>query len=261
MSSDSKDTDVDPKRMDVTDGPAHISRRKTSPPPTVIAEQTERARARAMKRPISPGVMLEPNKRGGFTTTSPHSDLAAWELQLADAFGTRSASVMKCFIQHLRSLVAESWHDQLQQWKPNETELNAALAMIAGQRPRNEAEAALAAQMVAVHWMQMRISAQALKHDRMDGRDAAIAGRLARTFVMQVEAMEKLKGRGRSVRQSITVRKELHQHVHYHRGDGEVAEQPQAKPAQRIEGGSEVPGESADGKVVPLASRARKTGL
>jgi hypothetical protein len=132
---------------------------------------------------------------------------------------------MSTFILQLKGLVAESSDDQADRWKPNETELNAALAFVAGIKPRNEAEAALAAQMVVVHWMQMRLSRQAMRYGSVDVNTAAVAGKMARTYTMQLDALAKIRGKQSSSRQTIKVRKELHQHVHYHHhGEGEEVE-------------------------------------
>ena len=210
-----------------------------------------------MGRPLSPGVMFEPNGKDGYVITSPHSDLELWELQLADGFGTRSSSVMRTFMGQLKRLVPEAWDESAQRWKPHETELNAALAMVADVQPRNVMEAALAAQMVAIHWMQMRLSAQALNrgHGILE-RDAALAGKLARTYVMQLEALAKLSGKQKTARQSIRVRKELHQHVHYHhdRGAKEYDGQPQGRPATIVDQCAALPSANASGEPLSLSS-------
>lgn len=48
--------------------------------------------------------------------------------------------------------------------------------------------------MVAVHLMQMKLSGQALNGGNPEPRSCAIAGKLARTYAMQLETMAKLKG-------------------------------------------------------------------
>ena len=91
----------------------------------------------------------------------------------------------------------------------------AAVQVVRSVRPRNEAQACLAAQMVAVHLMQMKLSAQALNRGHPEPRSCAIAGKLARTYAIQLETMAKLKGKG--TRQRITVRKtSTHEHKHIH---------------------------------------------
>ena len=43
-----------------------------------------------------------------------------------------------------------------------------------------------------------------------------VAAKLARTFTLQLEALNASRKRKPAARQTITVRKETHQHVHYH---------------------------------------------
>jgi hypothetical protein len=63
----------------------------------------------------------------------------------------------------------------------------------------------------------MRLGAQAINHRGMVmERDAALAGKLASRFGSLMEVYQGLRGKRRSTRQTITVRKELHQSVHYH---------------------------------------------
>jgi hypothetical protein len=148
---------------------------------------------------------------------------------LCDALGTRSTDTAHTFLRQLTQLCPQYWHSNGEagqgEWVAGEDEINMVLAMVAGIRPRNEMEAALAAQMVAVHLMTMRTAASALRHGgHIIPGTAAIAGKLARTFAMQAEALAKMKGK-RSSRQTITVRQEKHvhhhQHVHLAGGPGE----------------------------------------
>lgn len=114
--------------------------------------------------------------------------------------------------------------------------------------------------MAATHLMIMRLSAQAFNHSGSVGREgAALASKLARTFTMQCDAMQALKGKSRTAKQSIHVTKELHQHVHYHeeRGDGEPKEQSLGlgQPAQIVDGHEAMWREDAGGDALPYPSR------
>lgn len=261
--------DIDPNTEDVGSNPKRRRRRpRVQPEPTAaLKAEGVKAKARMSKRPSSPGVMWEyqgEEGKGQYLITAPHADLDLWELQIADAFGTRSWSIVRTFTQDLKRLCSQSWDEPNGAWKPNEREMNAALAMVADMKPDNVAQAALAAQMVAVHLMTMRVSKQALNHGGMImERDAVLAGKLARTYVMQIEAMQGLKGKRRSTRQTITVKKELHQTVHYHdhRGSKKNDEQSQGRTDSRrpeiTDDRDAVPGEDEGGRVVPLPRRAR----
>ena len=258
-------TDIDPKRLHVGQGEQECRKQRELPdPPAYVKAEQAAALSRVKRRPLSPGVMLEPRRgdQPGWDVTSPHKDHDLWELQLADAFGTRSLSVMETFMRDLKALTRQDWDTDARQWKANERELNAALAMVADHKPRNTAEAALLAQMVAVHWMQMRLSARALSGGALIyEKEAALAGKLARTYAMQLEALRSLRGGKRPTRQTIIVKKESSQHVHYHRhgGAGESggechatdgAGQPAAVPA--------LPSPDEARRVVPITSRSRK---
>lgn len=249
--------DIDPKAVDVIEQKRRTRRRKVPSPPAQVAAGKDRALKRAMARPLSPGVMFEPNGEG-YKVTSPHSDLELWELQLADAFGTRSLSIMRTFLGQLKALVPRAFDEANGLWKPHETELNAALAMVADVQPRNVREAALAAQMVAVHWMQMRLSAAALNNGGMVmDRDAALASKLARTFTMQLDTLDRIRGKRRTAKQSIKVTKESHQHVHYyaHGGAGETNGQVHDADARPTAQCNALPSPEQSGQVVRLSRR------
>lgn len=249
--------DIAPGELNVAERKRRRRRRAIAAPSAQLAAAKPRALKRALARPLSPGVMFEP-KGQSYAITSPHSDLELWELQICDAFGTRSMSVMRTFMGQLKALVPDAWDESNGLWKPNETELNAALAMVADVQPRNVREAALAAQMVAVHWMQMRLSASALNRGGMVmDRDAALASKLARTFTMQLDTLERIRGRRRTAKQSIKVTKETHQHVHYHdhRGAGETDGQVHDADARTATPCPTMPGAEPGGQVLRLPSR------
>src|SRR3546814_13137920 len=88
----------------------------------------------------------------------------------------------------------------------------------------------LAAQMVATHLLTMKVGARALRYD-YDTRTAASYAKLAKAFAMQTDAMQGLKGRKRTARQSIKVTRESHhhQHIHVHRGPEQNDGQSQAR--------------------------------
>ena len=116
--------------------------------------------------------------------------------------------------------------------------------------------------MVAVHWMQMRLAAQALNNGNMVmAEDAALAGKLARTYVQQLQALRDVQGKRRSTRQTIKVSRENHIHYHDHRGDKENGGQPHEARAESIEGSASLPGDEPRGQVLRLASGVRRRGV
>ncbi|KRA81628.1 hypothetical protein [Altererythrobacter sp. Root672] len=260
-------SDIDPKALNVEPRKRRRPklRNRPEPRPTLKSKQgaTEK-RLNAM--PLSPGVMLEPTE-DGWLQTSPHNDLDLWEAQLHVALGTRSTSLVRVFIAQLKNLCRRDWDEDLQRWKWNETELNAALALVADVRPRNATEAALAAQMVAVHVLQMNLAMDAFNSGGMVmEKEAALVSKLARTFTMQLETLRSLRGGKRpTVRQSIKVTRETHyhkhEHLHDHRGVQELEEQPHEQHAEAITVRPALPSPNEGGEVVPLPRRNRKASV
>lgn len=244
---DMQDGCIDPNKLDAAAKPRRKRRKRNRPEPAAELREWERAaERRALARPYPPGVMFEPAGFDEETPTPPHSDDGLWWLQLADAFGTRSSAVISTFMDQLEALCGQShWDDDAKQWRLDENQFSAALAIVNSVKPRNEMEAALAAQMVAIHLLTMRVTARALKYD-YDTRTAATAGKLAKTFTLQMEALQSLQGRKRTARQSITVRKELHQHVHYHRGEAESDGQPHEPRAATVDQCTALPSPEPD---------------
>lgn len=253
---------VDPATLDVAAKPKRKRRARNRPKPGAELEDwAKAAKVRAYSRPHPPGIILEPAGYELEHWTSPHNDPDLWALQLADAFGTRSRAVISTFLTQLSALCGDThWDAKAKQWRLDENEYSAALAIVNAAKPRNEMEAALAAQMVAIHLLTMKVTARAIRYE-YDTRTASVAAKLARTFAMQMEALRATRRRTSTVKQSIEVRKETHQHVHYHRGEGETDGQPQATRARHSEELPALPSPDKGGEAVPLASRRRKASL
>lgn len=273
---------IDPSRVDLAD--KHNRRRKPvtrkrEPMPDWLKPWAEAAAKRMLDRPASPGIIAEPSGVGEdcqLSLVSPHADENAWWEMLGDAFGTRSMGVIQTFIDHLSELTAPSYDHTNECWKPNERQLNAALAILHASRPQNEIDAMLAANAVALHWMQMKAASGVLKTNLVDGRTAAASASLARAFVSTVEAMDRRKRRKRASRQIITVKRDTHHHQHKHvhlQGGGvKIGGQPDATErellAQAIErtaipaGCTPLPGPRAHNRRdVPSESGAGEAGV
>lgn len=258
---------LDPAKVDV--GAPKKRKRKPKPrkvpdPPEELRKWAVAAEKRMFTRPYPPGVLLEPAGFDEEHWSAPHSDHDLWSLQMADAFGSRSHAVLVTFSQQLEALCGRNiWDEEKRQWRLDEHELSAALAIVNSVKPRNELEAAHAAQMVAVHLMTMKVSARALRYD-YEPRMAAVAGKLARTFTLQREAFERIRKPNRTAKQNIKVTKELHQHVHYHhesgpRGAAGSDGQSDAPPAAQPPEIPALPGpEEERGRVVPITRGSRK---
>lgn len=267
-------SDIDPRHLDAAKPRKRYRKdRKRPEPPDVLKAGRAGARAFADTLPLMPGVMAE-YARDGIKSVAPHNDEELWFLQLVQAFGTRSMSLLTVFLEQLSKLCPEVWDQDSGAWKMDETEWNALLALVADNQPENSLQAALAAQMAATHMMMMRLSAQALNRgSSVYHGDAALASKVARTFTMQCDAMQALKGKSRVARQSIHVTKEEHQHVHYHDNRGGGHSEPQshdpasAEPSETVwsnePGGQSLPSPSRTGQdalPVPRGKGGRTTG-
>lgn len=207
-----------------------------------------------------PGVMAE-TRPDRIEIMAPHNDDELWELQLVQAFGTRSMSLLRTFLRQLSKLCPQAWDEDARVWKVDETEWNALIALVADHQPENSTQAALAAQMAATHMMMMRLSSQALNrgHTVLE-KDAALASKLARTFAIQCDAMQALKGKSRVAHQSITVRKEQHVHYHDNRGGGHSGSQSHgpAGSGRTIEASEAMWSEEPGGQSLPSPSRTEE---
>jgi hypothetical protein len=239
--------------------------------PEVLRTLGNKAIKRHLARQATPSLEIT-IRDGGWWFESPYHDEDEdhWVALLFDAFGTRSLATFRTFMCQLAELCSTDWNKAEDAWHPSEDELVAAVQIVRSTKPRNEAEACLAAQMVAVHAIQMKLSAQALKSGWSEPRTCAIAGKLARTYAAQLETMSRLKGRGS--RQRITVRKysqHEHKHIHLHQGDGENGNQPheptrgstKIKAALEFERGSALPNPDASRDIVSVPRDERQKTL
>lgn len=254
---------MDPGKADVamTKPRRRKLRNRIDPHPDMIADKAVLEK-RVKARPAHPMVMLEPAGMDREHFVPLHNDQRLHDLQLAEAFGTRSYAVMATFLRQLEELCSDKyWDEQARQWRLDESTFNTVLALVSSIKPKNEMEAALAAQMAAVHILTMKVTARAIRYE-YDTKTSAAAGKLARTFTMQMQELRAMRGKTRTTKQSIKVTKELHQHVHYHdtRGGGETGGQSHAARdggASPVAQCSALPGQDALGEVVPLPRRTR----
>ena len=229
----------------------------------VLKELGDAAIARLTKRRASPALEIT-TENGTWWFASPFADEdeERWIALMFDAFGTRSQATFRTFMVQLSELCSTEWDDAEGVWRPAEDDLVAAVQIVRSTKPRNEAEACLAAQMVAVHLMQMKVSSQALK-GWPEPRTCAIAGKLARTYAMQLETMAKLKGSGS--RQRITVRKysqHEHKHIHLHQGGSENGNQPHTPTAAKeSENCTSLPCPNAPRHALPMSSSEGKSAV
>ena len=250
------------------------------PLPGFLQSLGKRAIDRHMRRPAAPDIDVEGDAYGdGWVFSSPYreDDEEAWLALLFEAFGTRSTAAFNVFTTQLSLLCSQRYDHEAGHWRPDEHELIAAVQLVKTVQPRNEVEAALAAQMVAVHFTTMKLAAAIAQMPSPDARTVGTMGKLARTYTSQMEAMDRLKGKRRSTRQSINVKHEkhvhTHQHVHLERGgakNGGQACEPCGSPNsenKQIEqagpdaGGASVPSSHSSRVVVPMPRKQGEGSL
>jgi hypothetical protein len=183
---------------------------QTNQPPgeaekTAIVEAAKRVAC----RPKPPHGSLKAKREDGAVKVElgpKHNDVPGWNARLMDALGTRSSDFANTEVD--RMLAAMVPRDGV----PTETQLNAAVAVVNGARPRDEIEAMLASQMAVTHALAMDMLGRVKQSPTVPYMEtcANLATKLQRTFVAQVEALSKLRRGGE---QKVTV-----EHVHVHAG-------------------------------------------
>ena len=189
----------------------------------------------------------------------PDGDLPKWIARVLEAFGTLSPNFAALMLSELIALIGGD--------EQCEVHVNAALAVVDGLKPRNEAEALLAVQMVAAHLGAMRslsLSGQArqLVQFQVHGE---LANKFMRTYASHLETLSKLRRGGE---QNMKV-----EHVYVYQGGQavvgdinvsrgedarEIDRQPHAPGSAAFASSSEVRSEGAIGRSVPGASDKRK---
>lgn len=125
----------------------------------------------------------------GFAIDHPDQELG--EQLMMNALGVADREAMHGIVRQLvkASVSGES---------PDEVTLSFMLSMVRSIRPRDPLEAMLVAQMVSVHVMAMRCAHHLADADDLAQHDSAARalGRLARTFPVQIEALNRHRSRG-----------------------------------------------------------------
>ena len=125
----------------------------------------------------------------GFSIDHPDSELG--EQLMADALGVADRDAMHGI---LRQLVKASVNGE----RPDEVNLAFMISMVKSIKPRDSVEAMLMAQMVSVHVMAMRCAHHLANAEDIARQDSAgrALGRLARTFPIQMEALNRYRNNG-----------------------------------------------------------------
>lgn len=194
---------------------------------------------------------------------SPYAeeDQEPWLALLLQAFGTRSASVATCFLEQLSSFCRRDWDSDANEWRPSQEEFDAVLAIVSSTKPRNEAQAAFAAQLAALHLAAMRLARRVTGDALGDDRTVAVLTKTVRAYGDGLATMQRLQGKSRSTRQTIKVESQRHQHIHYHGGSEDFGGQAQATRAEVSASSRSVQGPRTVGPALSLASGTGETSL
>jgi len=167
----------------------------------------------------------------GWKVESPFAkeDNDRWAVLLYDAFGTRSQGACSTFIRQLSDLCFSRWSATEREWKLSEAELIAAIQIVRSTQPENEAQACIAAQMVALHFTAMKLGGITTANlSTQDERTAATLARVAKAYASLARTLAQLQGKlqARTINQTYEIHK--HEHVHFEGGVSDFGGQGQA---------------------------------
>lgn len=164
--------------------------------PSHTRQKAEAAIERHKQRQATPGVEVAGGWRDwSYGNPYRESDADRWAALVFDAFGTASQSAARVFLDQLANLVANDYDKGATDWRPNLDELNAAIAIVASAKPENELQAAIAAQMVALHFTSMGLARRLSDQAAPDERTAATLARVAKAYADLATRLAKLQGK------------------------------------------------------------------
>src|SRR5262245_61229325 len=146
------------------------------------------------RRPRATVATIKSGKNKGLLSGPSHSDQAGWAYRALDALGTPSTDFLLMELQRIAGALNLSVEN-------TERGLNAALAVVDGQRPKDEIEAQLVLQMAVTHATAIDMIARARRAESLGQLDShgALGNKMLRTFARQVEALVLLRRGGKQV--------------------------------------------------------------
>jgi hypothetical protein len=191
------------------------------PMPDVLRPLGEAALARMRKRRAVPQTETRPQVRGrpgawGFLECPyREEDLDLWAALILECFGTRVLDVGQAFMRQLAAMCPDVLYEGEDHSRVDEEALRQALAIVYAMRPRDEAEAAFAAQLVAVHLVTMTMGSTLRHH--VDRRSANALAGLVKAYGQGLTALRGMQAPARRrSRQTFITKKEIHVHQHHH---------------------------------------------
>ena len=229
---------------------------------------------RLTKRSAPPRVLIEKTKTG-WRFASPYAPEQAerWTALLADALGTRVGGVIDHFLEVFTTLCRDGrWDNKGRCWFPRQTDFDAVLAIVASLKPDNEAQAAHAAQLAALHISAMKLGEEANKRSWPEPRTVALLAKTTRAYGEGMERLARLQGtvKPKTVNQTIQVVYCDNRNVNLNGGVSSFGGQPHASalpqqyrgPAPAIPGCAALQSPCTDhGREVPVAGGQREARL
>lgn len=198
---------------------------------------------------------------GWFLCPYDKQDEDRWYGLIMEIFGTRNEAVAHMFMVQLAALCDKNWQAP-GGWHTDEVQMTQLLTIIHDLKPRNTAEAGLAAQLCALHLSAMKLGSAIAQTWSPDPRTVAIMAKTARAYSDGLITMERLKGRANKSRQTIKVEKHTHTHQHIHlEGEAKFGGQAHAKAARAVAELRSLSGPSTGGEVLPGPGRQRQARL
>lgn len=146
-------------------------------------------------------------------------------VRLLSTFGTAELGFVSLMLNGLLNAACDGGAAR----PPGSQEVNDALAAVTGVGARDETEGILATQMIATHFAAIRALRRLKASDTIaqQNSNGNLAIKLLRTFTMQIEALQRYRGKGQ---QKVTV-----EHVHVNAGGQAIvgAVQPAAAKKSR----------------------------
>jgi hypothetical protein len=227
-----------------------------------MATIADEAGRHLLDRYCPPRVEIEKLEDGQWRISCPYAqeDDERWWFLLAEAFGTRDLDVISYFLDSLGKLCPAVWDDERKAFRPREVDFNALLAIVGSVRPQNEAQAAYAAQLAALHISAMKLGGMATER-YCDARTVAILNKTVRAYGDGIERLARLQGKiaPRAIHQTFEVHK--HEHVHVDGGAAPFGGQPHGATAGETISSTALPGPCPNGEALPLPGSERQESV
>lgn len=224
------------------------------PMPEHVRQLAEAARKRVKGRRTTGHLDAVREMEGADSFASPwaEQDDELWLCLLLDAFGTRLPGVVAMFIRQLRSLCPDGWivpeDGTAGYMQPDREAMEQALSILCALQPRDEAQAAMAAQAVALHLAAMKVSAHMGGQGFLHPQSASALAGLTKAYQAAVRSLQQLQNGGKAKRQTIEVRKNVQ--INYN--DNRSLTLPDASGAGNLRA---LPSPDEEREAVPIPSR------